>query len=396
MKSKERRSLVINGYIDQCIERLQLARIVNDPEITCGISDEVWAKAGRPLVAYAYSVRPFWTLANFTQASKKCRETVNPSVCRCSEARFTPFVDSKLGHAVTTDPAILDQYGVPELAELARKGTKHRTMPAALYPLQDPEHGPPLVPPGGTVADRITAMVSTALTTFFKNNLERHGVDRAVFETEYADKVLTKVSEFNDSLTAVEIGRLQQATSDAPLTQDQLKVLKETVHDELVIGEADKESDRYTFVCRALHDEWLLKEADGADSNYSPTLEPESSVMKRIYDFCERNDYLPRLAPTEKEKEKEKEMKRKFTNVELFTMHQRWATLYVAIKTHKSPMKARFVAGGTKNPAELPCKWLHRILWKMKPYLDTIHSEITRDAEATHLEGRFATSCLSS
>ena len=45
-------------------------------------------------------------------------------------------------------------------------------------------------------------------------------------------------------------------------------------------------------------------------------------------------------------------MKRKFTNVELFTMHQRWATLYVAIKTHKSPRP--YVATDPRLPPPPP------------------------------------------
>eukprot|EP00966_Prymnesium_polylepis_P050625 1172228-Prymnesium_polylepis.1 len=71
-RQKAPRSLLIVGYVDPCIERLKLASILNDPQTTGIIPDDVWVSKGKPMAAYALSTRPFWTLANFTSASRQC------------------------------------------------------------------------------------------------------------------------------------------------------------------------------------------------------------------------------------------------------------------------------------------------------------------------------------
>ena len=70
--------------------------------------------------------------------------------------------------------------------------------------------------------------------------------------------------------------------------------------------------------------------------------------------------------------------------------------MYATLKTHKEPMKPRFIVGGRSNTLEAANVWLHRILWTLKPELDDIHCETTAHIEATELQGRFARPVASS
>eukprot|EP00966_Prymnesium_polylepis_P304306 7030961-Prymnesium_polylepis.1 len=236
-------------------------------------------------------------------------------------------------------------------------------------------------------------MFAGALHTYYETYMKE--IPRAMF-AEFEGVIEKKVAEFAASLSQEERDRLRAAHSDAPLTAEQTKYLQKVVHDELVIGEADKESGRYTFTCRALHDEWLSKEVDGEQSNYSKEDCDEKTVYQRQFNYCLENKYISTLHPSPKDKELEKKQGRAFTQFELFQRRTAHATLYVTLKTHKQPIKPRFVAGGTKNPCKQPCQALHRALFALKPYLDDLQANATRDIEATDLKGRFAKDNLES
>ena len=382
--SVKRRPLLVSAFADQCIERMQLARLASDPEAMSKVPDQVWAELGVPMVAYKYAERPFFQIANFSKASREANEH---APCTCHLPHMAPFVDPKLGHVCTKDANILKHWS-SKAADIALKGTKHRTLPASLYNVQQ-EEGAPHVE--DTVENRVMQMVECAFNKMWTEEID--GIvdcPRGAWE-EYKETVMEGVKEFTESLTDAEVKRLERATGENEEFSDQDKADIARAHGELHIGEADKESGAYTFTCRCLHDTWLRKETTGEASNYLKHIESCEEVKERHYKFCKQEGYLPKLV-ADPDNPKEADL----TEAELFAKRRTLAILYVAIKTHKEPMKPRFIAGGRNNTLELANTWLHRILWMLKPEADAIFTDTMRDIEAKELKGRFGRQLIES
>ena len=393
--SKSRRSLVIIGYVDRCIERLRLARILTDPGALHQLPDDVWKQVGTPLAAYAYARPPFLTLNNATAAAnafeEKDRNDIDPpgnnhsARCPCSWPSMRKFIHPALGHVCTTDTDVIRDFDVG-LADLFAKGTKHRTRPAILKPVDKEDDG--TAP--DAVEQRVINMVALAMESYYKKYLEKNEkVDcpREMFAA-YDDIVAAQVNEFVKTLTAEEKRRMLYATEDAPVSKEQETIL-EQVHEVLHVNEADKESGRYTFTCKYLHDRWMQKEVTGDDSNYVLSQATTGELQKEIYDWAHARKYISKLSPTDP---KDKDL----SQLDLFCKQTHLATLYICVKTHKPIPAPRFIAGGRNNSIEAPCKWLHRILWSLKDDVDAMHCGIFNGIEAEWLSGRFTNTVNSS
>ena len=408
---KRRRCLVTIGYVDPCIERLHLASVLADPAITGVLPDDLWEATGKPLAAYAYAAPPFLTVNNASAASRNFKTSecidiepardidteeamlgtdgqLRATRCPCMLPSMRRFVNPNLGHICTTDTDIIKEFDAG-IADLLAKGTKHRTKPAVLLPVDKEDDG--------SAADaaeaRVINMMSVALNSFYKQNITdnakaRGKCSREMF-SEYEELVLAKVKEFTTSLSVEEKERLLDATDDAPLSAAQLGIL-EKIHEVLHVNEADKEAGRYTFTCRYLHDRWMQKETTGADSNYRPDGRDKGPVIENIYEWSHARGYVSDNLTSNDPKHKD------FTQPQLFAVLNRIATLYISIKTHKDTPAARFIAGGRDNAIEAPCKWLHRILWSLKDDVDDMHCAIFRDTELEQLAGRFSNTINSS
>ena len=70
--------------------------------------------------------------------------------------------------------------------------------------------------------------------------------------------------------------------------------------------------------------------------------------------------------------------------------HRGCAFSYLVIKTHKSPMKPRFIAGGLGNALQTPNRWLHRALLALLPDVHALFAKLTTAREDMHIPGRFA------
>ena len=375
-KVTKRRPLLISAFADACIERMQLSRLACDPDAMSSVPDQVWAALGRPLVAYKYSERPFFQIAN---ASLCSREANDGTPCVCHLPHMAPYVDPKLGHVCTKDANILGHWST-KAAEIALKGTKHRTLPASLYHV-DREKDEDIE---DTVENRVMQMVEAAFEKMWKDEIEEKiDCPHGAYE-EYVSKVMDGVRKFTESLTDAEVARLEKASGENEQFDAQDLGDLARAHQELHIGEADKESGTYTFCCRCHHDTWIKKETTGESSNYVAHSETPEEVKQRHYKFCEEHFYLPKLETNPSEPKEAK-----LTQAESFAKFRRLATLYATIKTHKEPMKPRFIAGGRNNTLELANTWLHRVLWMLKPEADAIFTETMRDIEAKELKGRF-------
>ena len=66
------------------------------------------------------------------------------------------------------------------------------------------------------------------------------------------------------------------------------------------------------------------------------------------------------------------------------------AYLYMVLKTHKSPMKPRFIAARLQNALQAPNKWLHRALFALLPDVHALFATFTQAKEDRLTPSRFA------
>ena len=356
VNSKQFRSVIVQLFLHQDLERLGVNSIVADEETWINLVPRATRdRMQRPMLAYKFAPPISRTFCNYSKVSSISTEGCHKILsgpCQCKNPSFRKFQDKHTGHVITTDTSIMSN---ATLQSLMAKGTKFRCTVAEA----DLE--------GNNIHGMVQHDLERAFKTWSKGVRRRLGEADASALGPWKDFILSKALELvnrSDMLNNIPVSN--QLPSENDLQQ------LSYVHRHFVITTVDKAENNFCIMCKKhyllmclqeLEHGVAYKESDLANDEILLSCQQFDDKFRRSLnepgvDVAPGNDLL------------------RETEVKVPNFH-------IRVKMHKEPLGFRFVAGSAQAPLTNVSKWLTLILKAVTPTANELWRKVAAGMPGT-------------